>query len=152
MAVCAHDSVGQVRRWSNEPYWTHVLTVAEMVSERTDDEDVLAAACLHDVLEDVAPQNPEFSEEVILKEFGPRVLNFVKELTDEYTPDKYPNLNRKARKALELERTASSSEEAKLIKRADIAHNHISIMESGDSFIKVWLVEKAAMEERIGGW
>ena len=149
-AIAAHSSIGQVRKFTGEPYHTHVLRVAELVSTRTQDQEVLAAACLHDVLEDVEPHNPEFSRQRILDEFGQGVLDLVLELTDVYTKDNYPDLNRKARKKLEAERLAGISERAKLIKRADLHDNNSSIL--GTSFEKTWLEEKKLLDELLGTW
>lgn len=149
-AIAAHSSIQQVRKFSGDPYHTHVLRVAEMVESRTDDVEVLAAACLHDVLEDVEPKNPEFSRQRIREEFGEGVLELVIELTDIYTTENYPNLNRKARKELETERLSRISERAKVIKRADLCDNHLSLM--GTSFEKVWLEEKKRLDEVLGVW
>ncbi len=149
-AIAAHTSIGQVRKFDGGPYHTHVLRVAELVHTRTEDQEILAAACLHDVLEDVEPNNPEFSRERILLEFGQRVLDLVVELTDVYTKENHPDKNRKTRKELEAQRLAKVSEEAKLIKRADLHDNNQSIL--GTSFEKTWLREKARLDELIGIW
>lgn len=149
-AIAAHSSIGQVRKFNGEPYHTHVLRVAELVGTRTDDQEVLAAACLHDVLEDVEPHNPEFSREKIIEEFGSGVLELVLELTDVYTKENFPNLNRKSRKELESQRLSKISERAKLIKRADLHDNNSSIM--GTSFEKTWLEEKKVLDELLGTW
>lgn len=149
-AIAAHSSIGQVRKFNGEPYHNHVLRVAELVSSKTDDQEVLAAACLHDVLEDVEPHNPEFSREKILEEFGLGVLELVLELTDVYTKENFPNLNRKSRKELESQRLSRIGERAKLIKRADLHDNNLSIM--GTSFEKTWLEEKKVLDELLGTW
>ena len=49
-----------------------------------------------------------------------------------------------------LTRLSLVSEEAKLIKRADLHDNNQSIM--GTSFEKVWLQEKARLDELLGKW
>lgn len=149
-AVEAHNSIGQVRKYTGEPYHVHVHAVAELVATKTSDEEILAAACLHDVLEDVAPSMAQYGKETILQEFGERVLNLVVELTDVYTKENHPDLNRKKRKQLEAERLAQVSEDAKLIKRADLFDNNKSIM--GTSFEKVWLQEKAVLDSVLGTW
>jgi (p)ppGpp synthase/HD superfamily hydrolase len=149
-AIEAHGSINQVRKYTNEPYHVHVLAVAELVSTKTNDEEVLAAACLHDVLEDVAPFMSQYGKDFIRAEFGDRVLSIVEELTDIYTKENYPDLNRKKRKALEADRLSKVSEEAKLIKRADIFDNNKTLM--GTSFEKVWLEEKAVLGSLIGTW
>ncbi|MDR2360884.1 MAG: HD domain-containing protein, partial [Oscillospiraceae bacterium] len=66
----AHDN--QFRKGSGVPYATHPRMVAEIVSRYTDNEDVVAAAYLHDVLEDVPSER--YSEEKMLADFGARVL------------------------------------------------------------------------------
>jgi (p)ppGpp synthase/HD superfamily hydrolase len=149
-AVEAHGSIGQLRKYTGEPYHVHAHAVAELVATRTDDEEVLAAACLHDVLEDVEPLKPEWGRGRILEEFGPRVLDIVIELTNVYTKENHPDLNRKARKALEAERLSKVCEEAKLIKRADLFDNSKSIV--GTSLEKVWLAEKKVLDELLGEW
>lgn len=149
-AILAHTSIGQTRKFDGTPYHTHVLRVAELVSSRTTDREILAAACLHDVLEDVEPNNPEFNRGRILEEFGPRVLDLVIELTDVYTKENHPDKNRKTRKELEAQRLSQVSEDAKLIKRADLHDNNLSIL--GTSFEQTWLREKARLDELIGTW
>ena len=147
-AIEAHGSINQVRKFTGEPYHVHVLAVAKLVESKTKDEHVLAAACLHDVLEDVAPIKPEYGKERILQEFGERALSLVVELTDIYTKENFPELNRKKRKQKEAERLAQTSEDAKIIKRADLYDNNLSIM--GTSFEKVWLEEKLVLDALIG--
>jgi len=149
-AVEAHSSIDQVRKFTGEPYHVHVLAVAELVASRTQDQATLAAACLHDVLEDVEPHNPEFSRERIREEFGQEVLELVLELTDVYTKENYPELNRKARKRLEAERLSRVSDRAKLVKRADLHDNNKSIL--GTGFEKTWLEEKKLLDELLGRW
>lgn len=149
-AIEAHTSIGQVSKNVGTPYHLHVLAVAELVSTKTSDEEVLASACLHDILEDVAPQMPQYGAETIRREFGDRVLGIVLELTDVFTKENYPEFNRKKRKQMEAERLAQTSEEAKLIKRADLFDNNKTLM--GTSFEKVWLEEKAVLDALLGVW
>ena len=143
-------SIGQVRQYTGEPYHEHVLRVAELVRTRTQDQEVLAAACLHDVLEDVEPKRPEFGRDAILERFGRRVLDLVLELTDIYTKENHPDKTRKIRKQLEAERLSKVSEEAKLIKRADLHDNGSSF--TGTSFEKTWNEEKKVLDELLGAW
>lgn len=150
LAVQAHESIGQIRKFSKRPYYTHVLEVAELVSKKTNDEDILAAACLHDVLEDVTPVNSTYNENWILSNFNQRVLKIVIELTNVYSKNAYPELTRKVRKALEKERLSKVSEEAKLIKKADLYHNN-GEMDEEDPFTKIWREEKEELEKVLGG-
>ncbi|MCI9359541.1 MAG: bifunctional (p)ppGpp synthetase/guanosine-3',5'-bis(diphosphate) 3'-pyrophosphohydrolase [Hungatella sp.] len=69
-AAKAHEGV--VRKGSHLPYIVHPIEVAMMVSVMTDDVEVIAAAYLHDVIED-ANVTYEKLEEV----FGRRVADLV---------------------------------------------------------------------------
>ena len=51
-AKTAHESIDQRRKYTNEPYIVHPAKVAEIVSNVTDDENMICAAWLHDVVED----------------------------------------------------------------------------------------------------
>lgn len=146
----AHESIGQKRKHNNRPYYTHPLEVAALLEIVTNDEEVLVAACLHDVLEDVAPVNPFYGEDWILREFGSRVLNIVTELTNVYTAKDYPQHSRKVRKTLERERLSKASDAAKLIKRADLYHNDGELDEA-DRFTAIWRSEKRELERVLGG-
>lgn len=150
LSIQAHESIKQRRKYSDKPYYTHVIAVAEMVASVTDDVDVISAAYLHDVLEDVTPVNSYYNKDWIKREFGVRVLNLVLELTNIYTKEKHPSLNRRERKHLEALRISNMSDEAKLIKRADLHHNSTELDNS--SFSKIWLEEKSFIESLIGSW
>ena len=53
-ATAAHASIGQVRKYTGEPYPVHLAGVARRVGETPGcSEAMIAAAWLHDVLEDV---------------------------------------------------------------------------------------------------
>lgn len=58
----AHD--GAYRKGGRAPYLLHVMETAEIVGTMTEDEDVLAAAVLHDVLEDTSVTEEELRETV----------------------------------------------------------------------------------------
>jgi (p)ppGpp synthase/HD superfamily hydrolase len=137
-AEAAH--AGQLRKWSGEPYFMHVEAVAKAVAAAGADEATIAAAYLHDTLEDTATTYPE-----LVEAFGDEVATLVLQLTNVYTSEAYPKLNRKARKALETARLAKIDSRAKMVKRADIADNTSTVAERDGDFAKVYLVEKAAM-------
>ena len=61
-----HD--GMFRKGTNVPYIVHPVEVAEIVASMTDDEHVIAAALLHDVMEDCGVTRQELEEQ-----FGARV-------------------------------------------------------------------------------
>lgn len=77
LARAAH--AGQRRKDYGTPYVSHPVSVAEVLAGAgIDDEEVLAAALLHDVVEDT-----ELSSEEIAERFGERVADMVLALTDD---------------------------------------------------------------------
>jgi (p)ppGpp synthase/HD superfamily hydrolase len=141
-ATMAHESINQTRKYTGEKYITHPIAVKEIVASVTDDPKMLAAALLHDVIEDVYPKNKAYSLEWVYEKFGERVCKLVRELTNEFTKEKYPDLNRAARKSLENKRISSISPDAKTIKLADIIHNCGSDQGGDDGFQKKYKREK----------
>lgn len=139
-AAKAH--AGQKRKYTGEPYIVHPIAVADMVQRNGGTPNMIAAALLHDVLEDTDATVEEV-EAITNRE----VAMLVVELTDQYTKDFYPELNRKVRKRLEAERLAKVSPEAKAIKHADMADNTATIVAHDPGFAKVYLREKAELLE-----
>lgn len=119
----AHDSIGQKRKYSVAPYWTHTERVAEAVAIYTGNPFLVAGSLLHDVGEDVAPKNAAFSLEVIRAEFGAEVASLVHDLTDQYTVETCPSFPFAQRKDLEGRRLEQVSDAAKTIRLADITDN-----------------------------
>lgn len=144
-AHAAHDSIGQKRKYGEENYWVHTDRVAEALKEAGESEEVQAAGHLHDVLEDVADKNVKFNEAAMLIDFGSVVTELVKEVTNVYTKENYPDLNRAKRKRLEHERLGKISKEAKSIKLADIADNVDGIIDNDIGFGKVFVFEKSQL-------
>jgi guanosine-3',5'-bis(diphosphate) 3'-pyrophosphohydrolase len=137
-AAKAHS--GQLRRYTNAPYFTHCEAVAHAVAAAGADEVTIAAAYLHDVLEDTDATIDE-----LIEAFGPGIAEIVADLTNVYTKAAYPKLSRAQRKRLETERLAHISPRAKIIKRADIADNTLTIVERDPKFAAIYLPEKKAM-------
>lgn len=131
---------GQARKYTGDPYIVHPVAVADMVRRNGGTANMVAAALLHDTLEDTDATVAEI-EAITNKE----VAMLVVELTDQYTSEFYPELNRKVRKRLEAERLAKVSPEAKAIKLADMADNTATIVEYDPGFAKVYLREKAEL-------
>lgn len=81
-AHAAHD--GQYR--DNEeriPYIAHPAQTAYILRQVTNDEEILAAAWLHDTVEDT-----DVTYEQLVQEFGQRVADLVMEVTNEKNADK----------------------------------------------------------------
>ena len=134
----------QTRKYTGEPYFNHCEAVALKVSKQRQDPHVIAAAYLHDVIEDT-----DVTLEQLHEKFGNKVTDLVKDLTDHYTPEAYPTLNRAARKKLEAERLAKTSLNARIIKAADIEDNTKSITKYDPGFAKIYLKEKEYLLEKI---
>lgn len=74
-AVCAHD--GMRRKKGNQPYVLHPMEAAAIVGYMTDDQEVIAAAALHDVVEDAGVTLDRIGEL-----FGERVRQLVESETE----------------------------------------------------------------------
>lgn len=96
-----HHHRGQTRKYTGRPYWLHCAVVAEIVKEVVDDEEVIAAAYLHDVVEDTTRTVLD-----VQREFGDRVAQLVSEVTDVSMPH---HGNRATRKQLDLDHLAKAS-------------------------------------------
>lgn len=133
-AAAAHSYIDQRRKYTNEPYIVHPAAVARLVAEVTDDQAMIAAAWLHDVVEDT----PVTIEEIV-SVFGDDIASLVSDLTGVAKPE---DGARHVRKAIDLEHTAQASPRAKTIKLADLLHNLGSIAEHDPSFALTYMQEK----------
>jgi (p)ppGpp synthase/HD superfamily hydrolase len=138
-ATAAHAAVGQLRKYTFEPYIVHPAEVAEIVASVGGSDAQIAAAWLHDTVEDTG-----VTSELIRKEFGDEVATLVGWLTDVSRPD---HGNRAARKAVDRAHTASAPAEAQTIKLADLICNTKSIVAHDPEFARVYLAEKRALLE-----
>lgn len=109
-AAKAH--AGAMRKGSGIPYIYHPMEVALIVAQMTDDEEVIAAAYLHDVLEDTSA-----TAEEILQAFGERVLRLVLSKTEDKSK------TWQERKASNIEHLRHASYEEKLLSLADKLSN-----------------------------
>lgn len=132
VALAVADFRGIRRKGSDVPYVTHLFAVASLVGEYGGDEDQMAAAVLHDWLEDV-PGAERFTLEA---RFGPRVAGLVAGLSDSVGHPKPPWRERKERY---LEHLRVAPAELKLISAADKLHNCLSIRRDlGDVGDQLW--------------
>lgn len=133
----AHGTVQQLRKYTKEQYIVHPEEVAYLVSLATRDEDVIAAAWLHDTIEDTPVEYGH-----ICANFGKRIADLVLEVTDVSKPE---DGNRAVRKAMDREHLANASADAQTIKLADLISNTYSITKYDPGFAKVYLAEKRAL-------
>ena len=139
-AMAAHASVGQLRKYTNEPYIVHPAEVASIVaSVPGSTPEMVAAAWLHDVVEDTGCT---FTD--IHLAFGADVAALVGWLTDVSRPEDGP---RWYRKKLDREHSAQAPAEAQTVKLADLVSNSRSIMAHDPKFAKVYLEEKRLLLE-----
>lgn len=140
-AKAAHAAVGQLRKYTNEPYHTHPEAVADIVASVTSWEAAIAAAHLHDVVEDT-----RVTLDMIHEEFGRTVANLVEELTDVSRPE---DGDRATRKAIDRAHTAKASPWGKTVKLADLIHNTQSIVANDPKFARVYLAEKELLLQEL---
>lgn len=111
-AISAHNRINQRRKFSHQAFDVHLKGVADLVASVTKDEEIIAAAWLHDAAEDTSATFEE-----IERLFGRRVSRLVMELTDVSTVD---DGNTPSKSESDMDHTAFSSPGAKTIKLADL--------------------------------
>lgn len=129
----------QKRKYTGAPYIEHPIEVAQIVRSVTRDADVIAAAMLHDVVEDTPVTLGQIRDR-----FGDRVAAFVSEVTDVSRPQ---DGNRATRKAMDRDHLAKASPQGQTIKLADLISNAGSILEQDRDFATVYIREKRALLE-----
>jgi (p)ppGpp synthase/HD superfamily hydrolase len=126
--------VGQLRKYTYEPYIVHPAEVAGIVASIGGTESQIAAAWLHDVVEDTG-----VTIEVIRAEFGDEIATLVGWLTDVSRPEQG---NRAHRKAIDRAHTAAAPGAAQTVKLADLISNTRSIVAHDAKFAETYLSEK----------
>mgnify|MGYP003658594988 CR=1 FL=1 len=124
-AFTAHNAIGQRRKYTGDPYTVHLERVAALVGSVVEDEAMLAAAYLHDTVEDT-----ETTLEDILSNFGTDVAYLVTYLTDISRPE-----------------DGKGDERVHTIKLADLIDNAASIQSHDPRFAKVYMEEKRLLLE-----
>ena len=76
-AIAAHRAIDHRRKYTGDPYDVHLSAVAELVESVGGTPEMIAAAWLHDTVEDTPTTISD-----IEREFGPRVAELVRALTD----------------------------------------------------------------------
>ena len=140
-AVRAH--AGTERRGKGFPYIVHPMEAMAIASTMTSDQEVLAAAALHDVVEDT-----EVTLDEIRAQFGERVASLVD--TESDSLDK--GLDWKGRKMESLRRLEAASRDEKIVAMGDklsnmraIARDYTSI---GESFWDRFRIK----DKSVHGW
>lgn len=120
-SFAAEKHTAQRRKCTGDvPYINHPLAVADLIANvgQEDNPILLAAAVLHDTLEDT-----KTTPEELQQEFGNQIMLLVQEVSDNKA------LSKVERKKLQIEHARKASRWAKVIKLADKLHNLRSLME-----------------------
>ena len=115
-AVKAHS--GTERRGKGFPYIVHTMEAMEIVATMTPDQELLAAAALHDVVEDT-----DISVEDLRREFGDRIASLVEAESDKFTPGISEEDSWHDRKQAAISRLAAAPREAKMVALGDKLSN-----------------------------
>ena len=115
-AVKAHS--GFERRGKGYPYIVHPMEAVSIVATITKDQELLAAAALHDVVEDT-----DYTEEDIRKNFGERVAELVAAESDVVIEGKTESESWKERKEYAINRLSNLSYDAKVVAIGDKLSN-----------------------------
>ena len=132
-AVKAHD--GMRRKKSEAPYILHPMEAAVIVGTMTDDQRVIAAAALHDVVEDAGITIEEVEEK-----FGKRVRELVESETEDKRADRPPTETWRLRKEETL---------AVLKNTEDIG---VLIVWLGDKLANMRAIYRTFKEEGVDMW
>ena len=115
-AVRAH--AGTERRGKGFPYIVHPMEAVEIVATMTSDQELLAAAVLHDTVEDT-----DTTVEQIRTEFGDRIASLVASESDIVVDGVNEEDSWHARKQAAIDRLARASHDAKVVALGDKLSN-----------------------------
>ena len=115
-AVQAHHNTE--RRGKGFPYIVHPMEAVEIVASITPDQELLAAAALHDTIEDT-----DVTVEDIRRAFGDRVAELVHAESDQFTEGVSEEDSWHERKQAAIDRLAHASHDAKIVAMGDKLSN-----------------------------
>ena len=148
-AVQAHHNTE--RRGKGFPYIVHPMEAVEIVATITPDQELLAAAALHDTIEDT-----DVTVEQLRAEFGDRIANLVFAESDRFTEGVSEEDSWHERKQAAIDRLAAASHDAKIVAMGDKLSNMRAIwrdyQQQGDELWKIFhCSDKAAHEWHYRG-
>lgn len=133
-AVKAHHNTE--RRGKGFPYIVHPMEAVEIVATITPDQELLAAAALHDTIEDT-----DVTVDDIRREFGDRVAELVHAESDQFMEGVSEEDSWHDRKKAAIDRLAAASHDAKIVALGDKLSNMRAIARDytimGD---ELWLI------------
>ena len=134
-AVKAH--AGTERRGKGFPYIVHPMEAMEIVSTMTADQELLAAAALHDTVEDT-----DVTVEQLREEFGDRIADLVSAESDVMDEGVSEEDSWRARKEAGIQRLARAGRDAKIVALGDKLSNMRAIARDyatqGDPFWSIF--------------
>lgn len=143
-AVKAHHNTE--RRGKGFPYIVHPMEAVEIVATITPDQELLAAAALHDTIEDT-----DVTVEDIRREFGDRVAELVHAESDQFTEGVSEEDSWHDRKQAAIDRLAAASHDAKIVAMGDKLSNMRAIWRDyqakGDELWSIFHVKDKASHE-----
>ena len=113
-----HAHAGTERRGKGFPYIVHPMEAMEIVATMTTDQELLAAAALHDTVEDT-----EVTVDQIRMEFGDRIAALVADESEERTEGVSDEESWHDRKRAAINHLAKASREAKMVALGDKLSN-----------------------------
>ena len=143
-AVKAHHNTE--RRGKGLPYIVHPMEAVEIVATITPDQELLAAAALHDTIEDT-----DVTVEDIRREFGDRVAELVHAESDQFTEGVSEEDSWHDRKQAAIDRLRNASHDAKIVAMGDKLSNMRTIYRDyqmiGDDLWNIFHVKDKASHE-----
>lgn len=140
-ATQAHK--GTERRGKGFPYIIHPLEAMAIVATITNDSELLAAAVLHDTIEDT-----EVTYDDIKREFGERIANLVAKETDVRTAPDGRKLTWQERKQRDMDNLRASSHDVKVVALGDKLSNMRAIARDyrtiGDDLWQIFRIKDKA--------
>ena len=143
-AVKAHHNTE--RRGKGFPYIVHPMEAVEIVASITPDQELLAAAALHDTIEDT-----DVTVEDIRREFGDRIADLVHAESDQFTEGVSEEDSWHDRKQAAIDRLRNASHDAKIVAMGDKLSNMRAIWRDyqvkGDEIWNIFHVKDKASHE-----
>ena len=143
-AVKAHHNTE--RRGKGFPYIVHPMEAVEIVATITSDQELLAAAALHDTIEDT-----DVTVEQLRAEFGERIASLVHAESDQFTEGVSEEDSWHDRKQAAIDRLAAASHDAKIVAMGDKLSNMRAIwrdyQQQGDRLWQIFHVKDKASHE-----
>jgi len=144
--------LGQKRKEKGLPFIIHPFSVAFILSEYTDNEDIICGGLLHDVLEDVAGYNYED----LARDFGEEIARIVDEVSEDKDTEDSDEKAKETwnyQKQKYIDDLKHDSMEALMVSAGDKIHNIQAMLsshqEKGEEMWEVFSSPKPKRESTI---